>query len=304
MRHLLDIRSLSRKDIETIINRAKEFKQHFLNKKERLKYLEGKRVLTLFFENSTRTRTSFDIAARNLSAEVINIPVSTSSVQKGETLYDTVKTLLAMKVDFIIIRHRYSGSPHFIAKHFDVSVINAGDGYDAHPSQALLDLFSVLERIHSVDGKHILIVGDITHSRVARSNIFLFKKMGAKISVCAPPTLIPKGIEQLGVQVYHNLDSIIDKVDIVNMLRMQFERQERSYVPTIREYRKLFSLTCERVKQFKKDTILTHPGPINRGIELDDCAADADFSLIATQVTNGVAIRMAILYTLAEHKDG
>jgi aspartate carbamoyltransferase catalytic subunit len=261
--------------------------------------LRGKTVCSLFYEPSTRTRLSFESAAKMLSANVINVPVTTSSVLKGESLIDTVRTLEAMKADYIVMRHAASLAPHFLSKNIKASVINGGDGFHSHPTQALLDVYSVIEKRGSVKGLHVGIVGDIKHSRVARSDILAFTKLGAKVTVCGPSTLVPDEFKQYGIDISYNFDKLLPELDVVNMLRIQRERQKGSLFPSIREYNLLYALTEERFRKCKPDITVMHPGPMNRGVEIDDAVADGPNSIINEQVTNGVAVRMAIFYLLA-----
>lgn len=296
---LLDIKSLSPDDIMLICDTAKYFKDVFTRDVKTVPVLRGKTVCTLFYEPSTRTRLSFELAAKMLSANTINVPVTTSSVVKGESLIDTVRTLEAMKADYIVMRHNASLAPHFLSKNIEASVINGGDGFHAHPTQALLDTYSILERKGTLKGLHIGIIGDIKHSRVARSDAVAFIKLGAKVTLCGPSTLLPDDFRQYGVDITYNLDELLPDLDIINMLRIQRERQQGSLFPSIREYHLLYALTEERFQKCKSDIIVMHPGPMNRGIELDDAVADCPNSIINEQVTNGVAVRMAIFYLLA-----
>ncbi len=296
---LLDIKSLSPDEIMLICDTAKYFKDVFTRDVKSVPVLRGKTVCTLFYEPSTRTRLSFEMAAKLLSANTINVPVTTSSVVKGESLIDTVRTLEAMKADYIVMRHGASLAPHFLSKNIKASVINGGDGYHAHPTQALLDTYSILEKRSSLKGLHIGIIGDIKHSRVARSDIIAFTKLGAKVTLCGPSTLLPDEFRQYGVEITYDLDKLLPELDVINMLRIQRERQKGSLFPSIREYNLLYSLTEERFAKCKSDIIVMHPGPMNRGIELDDAVADCPNSIINEQVTNGVAVRMAIFYLLA-----
>ncbi len=296
---LLDIKSLSLEEINLICTSAKYFKEIFTRSVKTVPVLRGKTVCTLFYEPSTRTRLSFDLAAKRLSADLINVNVSTSSVVKGESLIDTVHTLEAMKADYIVIRHAASLAPHFLSKNIDAAVINAGDGYHSHPTQALLDTYSILEKKGDLKGLHIGIVGDIKHSRVARSDIEIFIKLGARVTLCGPPTLIPDDFVHYGVDISYNLDKILPELDVINLLRMQKERQQGSLFPSIREYTRLFSLSYERLQRCKSDIIVMHPGPVNRGIEIENSVAEAPNSIINEQVTNGVAVRMAIFYLLS-----
>jgi aspartate carbamoyltransferase catalytic subunit len=296
---LLDIKSLSPEEILLICDTARYFKDVFTRDVKTVPVLRGKTVCTLFYEPSTRTRLSFELAAKMLSANTINVPVTTSSVVKGESLIDTVRTLEAMKADYIVMRHAASLAPHFLSKNIDGSVINGGDGYHAHPTQALLDTYSIIEKRGSLKGLHIGIIGDIKHSRVARSDLIAFKKLGAKVTLCGPSTLLPDEFEQYGVDMTYDFDELLPELDVVNMLRIQRERQQGSLFPSIREYNLLYALTEERFLKCKSDIIVMHPGPMNRGIEIDDAITDHPNSIINEQVTNGVAVRMAVFYLLA-----
>ncbi len=296
---LLDIQSLSVEEISLICRSAKYFKEIFTRSVKSVPVLRGKSVCTLFYEPSTRTRLSFELAAKRLSADLINFTVATSSVVKGESLIDTVHTLEAMKVDYIVIRHAASLTPHFLSKNIDASVINAGDGFHAHPTQALLDTYSIMEKRGSLEGIHIGIVGDIKHSRVARSDIEAFKMLGARVTLCGPPTLVPDEFSVYGVDIRYDLDGVLGELDVIYLLRLQLERQKGSHFPSIREYHKQFALTSERFRRCKRDIIVMHPGPINRGIEIDDAVVEHPNTIINEQVTNGVAVRMAIFYLLA-----
>ena len=296
---LLDIQSLSTEEILLICNSAKYFKALFTRSIKTVPILRGKTVCLLFYEPSTRTRISFELAAKRLSADLINIAVQTSSVVKGESLIDTVHTLEAYKADFIVMRHAASLAPHFLSRNIKASVINAGDGNHAHPTQALLDAYSLIEKRGDIEGLHIGIVGDILHSRVARSNMEIFKRLGARVSLIGPPTLVPDEFTMYAVDIYYDLNAILPQLDVVYMLRIQRERQQGSFFPSIHEYHKRFALTSERLKRCKNNVIVMHPGPINRGIEIDDEVADSSYSIINEQVTNGVAVRMAIFYLLA-----
>ncbi len=296
---LLDIQSLSTEEILLICNSAKYFKALFTRSIKTVPILRGKTVCLLFYEPSTRTRISFELAAKRLSADLINIAVQTSSVVKGESLIDTVHTLEAYKADFIVMRHAASLAPHFLSRNIKSSVINAGDGNHAHPTQALLDAYSLIEKRGDIEGLHIGIVGDILHSRVARSNMEIFKRLGARVSLIGPPTLVPDEFTMYAVDIYYDLNTILPQLDVVYMLRIQRERQQGSFFPSIHEYHKRFALTNERLKRCKNNVIVMHPGPINRGIEIDDEVADSPYSIINEQVTNGVAVRMAIFYLLA-----
>lgn len=301
---LLGIEELDRKEIEIILETAESLKEISERAIKKVPYLRGKTVVNLFFEPSTRTLASFSLAEKRLSADSLNISSSSSSVLKGETLLDTARNLEAMKIDFVVMRHSMPGAPHFIAERLEASVINAGDGTHEHPTQALLDLLSLKDKFGKIDGKKVVIVGDILHSRVARSNIWALKKMGAEVSVCGPPTLMPYKVENMGVKVYHDLDEAIKDRDVIYVLRIQKERQTGGLLPSLREYIELYGITPDRLEGAKKDVIIMHPGPINRGIELDPRVADGKHSIILGQVTNGVAVRMAILYLLSGGKSG
>ncbi|MCK4235154.1 aspartate carbamoyltransferase catalytic subunit [candidate division WOR-3 bacterium] len=301
---LLGIEELSREEIEIILETAESMKEISERAIRKVPYLRGKTVVNLFFEASTRTLASFALAEKRLSADSFNLSSSSSSVLKGETLLDTARNLEAMKIDFVVMRHSMSGAPHFIAERLEASVINAGDGTHEHPTQALLDLLSLKERLGGIEGKKVLIVGDILHSRVARSNIWAFEKMGAEVSLCGPPTLMPYKIENMDVEVTYDLNEAIPDMDVIYVLRIQKERQKGGLLPSLREYIELFGITPERLEIAKKDVVIMHPGPINRGIELDPRVADGDHSIILNQVTNGVAVRMAILYLLSGGKSG
>ncbi len=296
---LLDIQSLSTEEINLICDSARYFKDLFTRSVKTVPVLRGKTVCCLFYEPSTRTKLSFELAAKRLSADLTNLAVSTSSVVKGESLVDSVHTLEAMKADYIVMRHAVSLAPHFLSKNIEASVINAGDGYHAHPTQALLDAYSILEKRGTLEGLNIGIVGDIKHSRVARSDIEVFNRLGAKVTLCGPPTLVPDDFKIYDVEITYNLDNLLPDLDVINMLRIQRERQQGSHFPSIREYHQQFALTSERLKNCKDDIIIMHPGPINRGIEIDDSVANHPNAIINEQVTNGVAIRMSIFYLLA-----
>jgi aspartate carbamoyltransferase catalytic subunit len=298
-KHLIGIKDLSRQDIELILNTASTFKEVINRPIKKVPTLRDITVANLFFENSTRTRISFELAQKRLSADVINFSSSSSSVKKGETLLDTVNNILAMKVDMVVMRHPSPGAPWFLAKHIDANILNAGDGTHEHPTQALLDAYSMREKLGDLEGKHILIVGDIMHSRVALSNIFCLTKLGARVKLCGPPTLIPKYITELGVEVEHNIDKALAWCDVANVLRIQLERQNTKYFPSLREYALYFGVNKKRVEQLKKQIVIMHPGPINRGVEITSDVADSQHSIILDQVENGVAVRMAAMYLLA-----
>ncbi len=295
---LLGITELSKEEILFILDAAESFKEVSKRDIKKVPTLRGKTVITLFYEPSTRTRTSFEIAAKRLSADTINISASTSSYVKGETLKDTAKNLEAMNPDVTIIRHSMPGAPHMLARIVDSSVINGGDGAHEHPTQALLDLFTMREKKGAIDGLKVVIVGDIIHSRVARSNIFALRHFDAEIVCCSPPTMLPPHIEDLGVRVEYNLKKAIRNADVVRMLRIQKERGGVNYIPSIKEYSTFFGLRKEYIANAKKDVIIMHPGPMNRGVEIMDDVADGPYSVILEQVENGVAVRMAILYLL------
>lgn len=302
--HLLGIRGMNRDDLELIFNTASEFKEVLNRPIRKVPSLRDLTVANLFFENSTRTRLSFELAQKRLSADVVNFSAASSSVKKGETLVDTVNNIIAMKVDMVVMRHPHPGAPHFLADKVNSTFINAGDGTHEHPTQALLDAFSIREKFgDDLEGKKIAIVGDIRHSRVALSNILALKLLGARVRVCGPATLIPKHMQSLGVEISHDFDETLVWADVVNMLRIQHERQGGStsipYFPSIREYTMNFGLTQERLQRLDKQLTILHPGPVNRGVEISSDIADSDHSLILDQVENGVATRMAVMYLLA-----
>ncbi|MFH1825312.1 MAG: aspartate carbamoyltransferase catalytic subunit [Candidatus Firestonebacteria bacterium] len=301
-KHLIGLEHLTDKEIELILNTAESFKTIFARAVKKVPSLRGRTVVNLFFEASTRTRTSFELAAKRLSADVINFSVSTSSVVKGESLIDTARTIEALESDMIVIRHSCSGVPLFLSKILKSSIINAGDGMHEHPTQGLLDLFTIREKKKKIKGLKVLIVGDIAHSRVARSNIYGLTKMGANVVLAAPPTLIPKEVEKLNVEVCYNLSKAIVDADVVYMLRIQLERQKRNLFPSLREYTSLYGLDEDKLKLAKPDAIVMHPGPMNRGVEISSEVADSSQSVITEQVTNGIAVRMAVLYLLAGGK--
>jgi len=303
VKHLLGIKYLTRDDIELIFETADEFKEVLSRQIKKVPSLRDTTVVNLFFENSTRTRISFELAEKRLSADIINFTSSASSVKKGETLIDTVKNILAMKVDMIVMRHPSAGAPVFLSKHVDASIINAGDGTHEHPTQALLDAFSIREKLGSVEGKKVAIIGDIRHSRVALSNIFLLKKLGAEVMVAGPPTLIPNYIESLGVKVEYDVKKALQWCDAANLLRIQLERQEIQYFPTLREYSLYFGINKKMLDELGKEILIMHPGPINRGVEVTSDVADSKHSIILDQVENGVAIRMAVLFLLSGRRE-
>lgn len=300
---LLGLEYLSREEIELVLSTAASFKEVSTREIKKVPALRGKTVVNLFYEPSTRTRVSFEVAAKRLSADVINIATETSSVKKGETLIDTGCNIQALKADIIVMRHNYSGAAVVLARHVDISIVNAGDGWHEHPTQALLDIFTLKEKFGRISGLQVSIVGDIAHSRVARSNIWGLTKLGAKVTVCAPPMLIPPAIEQLGTKVTHNLDEALKHCDAVNVLRMQFERDEENAFPQQLEYFKNFGITRERLEKAKRDILVMHPGPLNRGIEISSEVADGPNSVILEQVTNGIAVRMAVLFLVAQARD-
>jgi aspartate carbamoyltransferase catalytic subunit len=300
---LLSLENLDKEDIQKILETAVNFKEIFTRSVKKVPALKGKTVVNLFYEPSTRTRNSFELAAKRLSADVINISANMSSVVKGESLIDTGKTLEAMKVDFVVIRHSMSGTPKFLAENINASVINAGDGFHEHPTQGLLDLFTMKEKLGDIKGKKVVIVGDIFHSRVAKSNIWALKKFGADITVVGPSTLIPDTITNLGVKVEYELKKALKDADIVNILRIQLERQTQNLFPSLREYTKLYKVTKESLKKSNPDVLIMHPGPMNRGIEISSEVADMPNSVINEQVTNGIAIRMSILYLLSLYRN-
>jgi len=298
-RHLIGIKDLTVEDIQQIFETADNFKAVINRPIKKVPSLRDITIANIFFENSTRTRISFELAEKRLSADTINFASSSSSVSKGETLIDTVNNILSMKVDMVVIRHPSAGASKFLAKHIDAQIVNAGDGTHEHPTQALLDAYSIREKLGDVKGKKVVIVGDILHSRVALSNILCLQKLGAKVMVCGPTTLIPKHMSELGVLVEHNLRKALEWCDVANMLRIQLERQEIKYFPSLREYSMLYGLDKPLLDSLGKKITIMHPGPINRGVEITSEVADSDQSIILQQVENGVAIRMAVLYLLA-----
>jgi aspartate carbamoyltransferase catalytic subunit len=297
--HLLGIKDLTHSDIEMIFKTADGFKEVINRPIKKVPSLRDITIANLFFEDSTRTKISFELAEKRLSADVVNFSASSSSVKKGETLLDTVNNILSMKVDMVVIRHPTPGAPHFLSKKIKANVVNAGDGAHEHPTQALLDCFSIREKFGSLKGLNVCIYGDIKHSRVALSNIYCLKKLGANVKVCGPPTLIPKEIRSLGIDVEYNLIDALKWCDVANILRIQFERQEDKFIPSLREYATYYGVDRTKLDQLGKEITIMHPGPINRGIELSSDVADSDHSIILEQVENGVAIRMAVLYLLA-----
>ncbi len=300
---LLGLEYLTREEIELILDTADSFKEVSTREIKKVPALRGKTAVNLFYEPSTRTRVSFEVAAKRLSADVINIATETSSVRKGETLIDTGKNIQALKADIIIMRHNCSGAANMLARALDISVVNAGDGWHEHPTQALLDIFTLKEKLGKIKGLNVTIVGDIAHSRVARSNIWGLTKLGAKVTVCAPEMLLPVGIEKTGVKTSSNIDEALKNADAVNVLRMQFERDEGAAFPEQLDYFKRFGITGERLAKAKKDIVVMHPGPINRGIEMSSEVADGANSVILEQVTNGIAVRMAVLFLVAQARE-
>jgi aspartate carbamoyltransferase catalytic subunit len=299
-RHLLGIKDLLPSDISLILDTARQFKEVLNRPVKKVPSLRDVTIVNLFYENSTRTRISFELAQKRLSADVINFSASGSSVSKGETLLDTVNNILSMKVDMVVMRHSASGAPHFLSKHIPAAIINAGDGINEHPTQALLDAYSMTEVFGSLKGLRVAIIGDIMHSRVAQSNIYLLSKMGAEVIVCGPPTLIPKYMQEaFGVRVEYNVDEALQWCDVANVLRIQLERQNQVLFSSLREYSLVYGINRERLDKLNKKVTIMHPGPINRGVELDSDVADGDQSIILQQVENGVAVRMAALYLLS-----
>ena len=299
-KHLLGIKDLSPEDISLILETAGQFKEVLQRPVKKVPSLRDVTIVNLFYENSTRTRISFELAEKRLSADTINFSASASSVSKGETLLDTVNNILSMKVDMVVMRHSASGAPHFLAKHIPAAIVNAGDGINEHPTQALLDAYSIKEATGGIEGKRIVLIGDIMHSRVALSNIYLLKKMGAEVMVAGPPTLIPRHIkEALNIQVEYNLQKALEWCDVANVLRIQLERQNQVLFSSLREYNLAYGVSRKLLDGLKKRIVIMHPGPINRGVEIDSDVADSGQSIILQQVENGVAVRMAVLYLLA-----
>jgi len=298
-KHLLGIKDLQTEDIQLILSTATQFKEVLQRPVKKVPTLRDVTIVNLFYENSTRTRISFELAEKRLSADVVNFTVSNSSAAKGETLLDTVNNILSMKVDMVVMRHSASGAPHYLSKHIDAPIINAGDGINEHPTQALLDAFSMQEQLGKIEGLKVAIIGDIMHSRVALSNIYLLKKMGAEVMVSGPPTLIPTYLQEaLGIQVEYNIDKALAWCDVANVLRIQLERQNQPLFSSLREYNLAYGITKARLQKLNKEILIMHPGPINRGVEMDSDVADGQQSIILDQVENGVAVRMACLYLL------
>jgi aspartate carbamoyltransferase catalytic subunit len=303
VKHLLGIKDLTTEDIQLIFQTADNFKEVINRKIKKVPSLRDITIANVFFENSTRTRLSFELAEKRLSADVINFSSSSSSVKKGETLLDTINNILAMKVDVIVMRHSSAGSPHYLAKHIKAKIVNAGDGTHEHPTQALLDAYSIKERLGTVEGKKVCIFGDILHSRVALSNIFALQKLGAEVMVCGPNTLLPRYIKELGVKVELDLKKALQWCDVANVLRIQLERQTIKYFPSLREYSLYYGINKPLLDSLNKEIVIMHPGPINRGVELTSDVADSHHSIILNQVENGLAIRMAVLYLIAGATD-
>ena len=303
-RHLLGIKNLTKEDISLILSTAEQFKEVLQRPVKKVPSLRDVTIVNLFYESSTRTRFSFELAEKRLSADVINFSTSGSSVSKGETLLDTVNNILSMKVNMVVLRHSASGAPHFLANHIPAAIINAGDGINEHPTQALLDAFTIKEKLGKLNGVKVAIIGDIMHSRVSMSNIYLLTKMGAKVTVCGPPTLIPKYIrDAFGVEVNYNLKETLDWCDVANVLRIQLERQDQVLFSSLREYNLAYGVSKNLLDSLKKEIIVMHPGPVNRGVELDSDVMDSKQSVILQQVENGVAVRMAVLYLLSNRTD-
>ena len=304
-KHLLGIKDLLPSDISLILSTAQQFKEVLQRPIKKVPSLRDVTIVNLFYENSTRTRISFELAEKRLSADTINFAASGSSVSKGETLLDTVNNILSMKVDMVVMRHSASGAPHFLSKHLpDTAIVNAGDGINEHPTQALLDAFSIIEKLGTLEGKKILLIGDIMHSRVALSNIYLLTKMGAEVMLSGPPTLMPKYMEAaLGVKIEYNLKKALAWCDVANVLRIQLERQNQVLFSSLREYNRAYGVTSKLLNEMDKDIVIMHPGPINRGVEIDSDVADSENSVILKQVENGVAVRMAVLYLLSGKKE-
>jgi aspartate carbamoyltransferase catalytic subunit len=298
-KHLLGIKYITKEDIKLIFDTAENFKDVINRPIKKVPSLRDVTIANLFFENSTRTRISFELAEKRLSADVVNFSASSSSLKKGETLLDTVNNILAMKVDMVVMRHPAPGAHHYLSKHIDANIINAGDGTHEHPTQALLDSYSMREQLGDLRDKKVVIIGDIMHSRVALSNIYCLIKLGAKVKVCGPPTLIPKHITSLGVEVEYNIRKALEWCDVANILRIQLERMDIKYIPSLREYAMYYGVNKKLVDSLNKKIIIMHPGPINRGVELSSDVADSDQAIILDQVENGVAVRMAVLYLLA-----
>jgi aspartate carbamoyltransferase catalytic subunit len=302
-RHLLGLEGVPKDDIVAILDAAETFREVLDREIKKLPTLRGITVLNLFYEASTRTRISFELAEKRLSADTINFSKAASSVSKGESLRDTVQNIEAMKIDMVVVRHSSSGVPYYLTKCIDANIINAGDGTHEHPTQALLDMFTIRRKYGHLDGLRVVLVGDVIHSRVIRSNIWGLKSMGASVALCGPSTLIPHGVEQFECDVYTNIDEALDGADVVNVMRIQLERQKAGMFPSLREYTNLFGINRERLKRLNKNFTIMHPGPMNRGVEISTDVADGEQSVILQQVTNGVAVRMAVLYLLSGRKE-
>jgi len=303
-KHLLDIESLTPEEITTVLDTAREFKAVGERDIKKVPALQGKTIVNFFVEPSTRTRVSFELSAKRLSADIINFAADASSFQKGESLKDTARTLEALNADVIVIRHKAAGAPHFLARFLKAHVVNAGDGAHEHPTQALLDIFTIREKKETIEGLNVIILGDILYSRVARSNIWALLKLGANVTLCGPSTLVPRVFEKMGCRVTYNLDEALASADVINLLRIQHERQRRTMFPSIGEYASLFGLTRARLARTKPDALIMHPGPMNRGVEIESEIADGDRAVILEQVTNGIAVRMAALYLVNGGKAG
>jgi len=303
-KHLLDIESLTPEEITTVLDTAREFKAVGERDIKKVPALQGKTIVNFFVEPSTRTRVSFELSAKRLSADIINFAADASSFQKGESLKDTARTLEALNADIIVFRHKAAGAPHFLARFLNAHVVNAGDGAHEHPTQALLDVFTIREKKGVIEGLNVTILGDILYSRVARSNIWALLKLGANVTLCGPSTLVPRVFEQMGCRVTYNLDEALASADVINLLRIQHERQRKTMFPSIGEYASLFGLTRARLARTKPDALIMHPGPMNRGVEIESEIADGDRAVILEQVTNGIAVRMAALYLVNGGKAG
>jgi aspartate carbamoyltransferase catalytic subunit len=303
-RHLLGLEGVSAKDVTLILDTAETFREVLERTIKKVPTLRGITVLNLFYEPSTRTRISFELAEKRLSADIVNFSPSTSSVKKGESLRDTVQNIEAMKIDMVVVRHSSPGAPYFLTRCMDANIINAGDGAHEHPTQALLDMFTIRRKYGKLDGLRVVLVGDVKHSRVIRSNIWGLKTMGASVALCGPATLMPCEVEKLGCDVYTNIEEALDGADVVNVMRIQLERQEAGLFPSQREYTNLFGINKERLKRLNRNYTIMHPGPMNRGVEITSAVADGDKSVILSQVTNGQAVRMAVLYLLRGREEG
>ncbi|PID60324.1 MAG: aspartate carbamoyltransferase [Ignavibacteriae bacterium] len=302
IKHLLGLQNVSKNDIQLILDTAVTFREVLERPIKKVPTLKGTTILNLFYENSTRTRLSFELAEKRLSADTLNFTTSNSSTKKGETFKDTVRNIEAMKIDMIVVRHQSAGVPLYLTQISDASIINAGDGQHEHPTQALLDMYSIREKFGKLDGVKVCIVGDIAHSRVALSNIYGLQTMGTEVSICAPPTMLPKNIEQFGVKIYHDINKATAENDVLNILRIQLERDAGTTIPSLREYHNYFGVNSDVIEGNNKDILILHPGPINRGVEISSEVADGPYQIILDQVTNGLAVRMAVLYLLGTNK--